>query len=102
MAGGGRRFRCGTWVQHAWADTLHDRMYKNKLKISSDIVRTGALLAALMEEGDRTFNQMANELDGLIANYTAFASAEEVEKEIDIQKLILDNEPKKRRSRAWR
>jgi putative GTP pyrophosphokinase len=38
-----------TWLQHAWADTLHDRMYKNKLKFSADIARTGALLAALME-----------------------------------------------------
>jgi putative GTP pyrophosphokinase len=24
-----------TWVQHAWADTLHDRIYKNKMNISS-------------------------------------------------------------------
>jgi len=44
-----------TWVQHAWADTLHDRMYKNKLKLSTEVVRTGNLLAALMEEGDRDF-----------------------------------------------
>ena len=83
-----------TWVQHAWADTLHDRMYKNKLKISSDVIRTGALLAALMEEGDRTFNQMANDLDGLIANYTASASKDDVKKEIDVLELILNNEPK--------
>jgi ppGpp synthetase/RelA/SpoT-type nucleotidyltranferase len=91
---GGRRaeVQVRTWVQHAWADTLHDRMYKNKLKISPDVVRTGALLAALMEEGDRTFNQLAEELDGLIANYTAFASKTEVEKEIEIQELILGNE----------
>ena len=81
-----------TWLQHAWADTLHDRIYKNKLKLSTDIMRTGALLAALMEEGDRNFNVLADELDGLIANYTAFATRGEVGKEIEIQRLILGNE----------
>lgn len=81
-----------TWLQHAWADTLHDRMYKNKLKLSAGVARTGALLAALMEEGDRNLNVLADDLDGLIANYTAFAPKEDVEKEIGIQQLILDNE----------
>ena len=83
-----------TWLQHAWADTLHDRMYKNKLKLSAEVTRTGALLAALMEEGDRNFNVLADNLDGLIANYTAFATREDVRKEIGIQQLILDNEIK--------
>jgi ppGpp synthetase/RelA/SpoT-type nucleotidyltranferase len=81
-----------TWLQHAWADTLHDRIYKNKLKLSPDILRTGALLAALMEEGDRNFNVLADDLDRSIANYTAFATREDVLKEIDVQQLILGNE----------
>jgi ppGpp synthetase/RelA/SpoT-type nucleotidyltranferase len=83
-----------TWLQHAWADTLHDRMYKNSLTLSADLRRAGALLAALMEEGDRNFNVMAGELDGMIANYTAFALRNDVEKEIDVQELILKNEPR--------
>lgn len=83
-----------TWLQHAWADTLHDRMYKTRLTLSSDVVRTGALLAALMEEGDHTFDRLADDLDGLISNYTAFAKKEDVAKEIDMQRLILENEPK--------
>jgi ppGpp synthetase/RelA/SpoT-type nucleotidyltranferase len=83
-----------TWLQHAWADTLHDRIYKSNLNLLADIRRTGALLAALMEEGDRNFNMMADELDGMAANYTAFASREDVLKEIDVQELILTNEPR--------
>ena len=83
-----------TWLQHAWADTLHDRIYKNALELSPAVHRTGALLAALMEEGDRVLNQLADELDGMISNYTAFAKKKEVEKEIEIQELILKNEPK--------
>jgi ppGpp synthetase/RelA/SpoT-type nucleotidyltranferase len=84
-----------TWVQHAWADTLHDRMYKNDLKVSAELVRTGNLQAALMEEGDRIFDQLANELDGLIANYTAFATKEQVKNEIKIQQLVLNKKPDK-------
>ncbi len=82
-----------TWLQHAWADTFHDRIYKNPLQLPLDVRRTGALLAALMEEGDRTFDQMADDLDGMIANYTAFATQAKVDKEIAVQSLILVNEP---------
>ena len=82
-----------TWLQHAWADTLHDRLYKNPLNLSSEIKRTGNLLAALMEEGDRNYANMAHELDGMLANYTAFAPRQAVSDEIEVQKLILDNEP---------
>ena len=81
-----------TWVQHAWADTLHDRIYKNKMNISFDAKRTGNLLAALMEESDRNFSKLADELDGLIANYTALAPKKDVKEEIDIQERILKND----------
>ena len=89
-----------TWLQHAWADTLHDRLYKNPLKLSSEIKRAGNLLAALMEEGDRNYNTMANELDGMIANYATFATKKDVVHEIEVQQLILDNEPDKRKKPA--
>jgi ppGpp synthetase/RelA/SpoT-type nucleotidyltranferase len=83
-----------TWLQHAWADTLHDRIYKNPLEVGPAVHRTGALQAALMEEGDRNLNAMAEELDGMTANYTAYAKREDVEKELATQRLILANEPK--------
>lgn len=81
-----------TWLQHAWADTLHDRMYKTKLHYSPDTHRTGALLAALMEEGDRSYEQLATEIDGLLLNYSAYAPRVDVEREIAIQDTILQNE----------
>ena len=46
-------------------DTLHDSIYKNKL-FHGNVIRAGALRAALMEEGDRSFNDLANRLDGLM------------------------------------
>ena len=32
-----------TWLQHAWADTLHDRLYKNPLPLPGETRRTGFL-----------------------------------------------------------
>jgi ppGpp synthetase/RelA/SpoT-type nucleotidyltranferase len=85
-----------TWVQHAWADTLHDRTYKAPLKLSTESSRTTALLAALMEDGDRNFDKLAGELDNRAANYATHADKSTVEKEIAAQELILRNEPDKK------
>lgn len=82
-----------TWVQHAWADTLHDRLYKTKLRFSPEVRRVSALLAAIMEDGDRTFDRLAHEVDGMLANYTAHANREDVEREIDVLSVVLANEP---------
>jgi ppGpp synthetase/RelA/SpoT-type nucleotidyltranferase len=78
-------------VQHAWADILHDRMYKAPLKLSAETKRTGALLAAIMEDGDRSFDQLALEVDGMAANYSAYATPENVNREIAKQSLLLGN-----------
>ncbi len=83
-----------TCVQHAWADTLHDRLYKTKLRLSPETKRDSALLAAIMEDGDRNFDQLAEQVDGMLANYTAHADRADVEKEIGVQQVILANEPK--------
>lgn len=81
-----------TWLQHAWADTLHDRIYKNKLTIPGAMKRTGNLLAALVEEGDRVLDALAGTIDGLIANYSSHATREELQREVAIQELVLGNE----------
>ena len=80
-----------TVVQHAWADILHDRLYKAPLKLSSEAKRMGSLLAAIMEDGDRSFDMLAHELDGMAANYTAYATRDDVLAEIEVQELILKN-----------
>ena len=78
-------------VQHAWADILHDRIYKAPLKLSTEARRTGALLAAIMEDGDRSFDQLAGELDGMTANYSAYASRENVQKEIKVNQFLYEH-----------
>jgi len=52
---------------------------------------TGSMPADLVLTGV----QAIDDLDGLIANYTAFATEEDVRKEIAIQQLILGNERRK-------
>ena len=79
-------------AQHAWADTLHDRTYKTPLKLSPEAKRTAALLAAVMEDGDRSFDRLTGEIDGMVANYSAHADRQTVETEIKTQRLIFDNE----------
>ncbi len=86
-----------TWVQHAWADTLHDRMYKTKLTYPAEFKRTGALLAAIMEDGDRAFNRLALDIDGMLANYSAYAEKPDVEREIEVQTLILASADEKKK-----
>lgn len=82
-----------TWVQHAWADTLHDRMYKTRLRLSPETKRLGNLLAAVMEDGDRTFDRLANEVDGMLANYTSHAQREDVDNEAAVITAVLANLP---------
>lgn len=81
-----------TWAQHTWADTLHDRTYKMPLQLSAETKRTSALVAALMEDGDRNLDHLANEVDGLVANYATFADRTKVEEEIQVQQFIFDQE----------
>lgn len=82
-----------TWVQHAWADTLHDRMYKTKLRLSPETKRLGNLLAAIMEDGDRTFDHLANEVDGMLSNYSSYARREDVDNEVAVMTAVLENLP---------
>ena len=87
-------------VQHAWADILHDRVYKTPLKLTTEAKRTGALLAAIMEDGDRSFDQLAGELDGMTANYSAYASRENVQKEIKVNRFLYEHCPDEERPKV--
>jgi len=79
-------------VQHAWADILHDRVYKTPLRLATETKRTGALLSAIMEHGDQNFNSLAIEIDRMVANYAAYATRADVNEEISVHKLILAGE----------
>ena len=79
-----------TWVQHAWADTLHDRIYKAPLKLSSEVLRMGNLLAAILEQGDRGFEELAMRLDAMHSNYSGHATPSDAAREEHVLELLLE------------
>ncbi len=83
-----------TLLQHAWADILHDRIYKSGFKVPEASMRDSARLAALLESTDREFAQFTNNFDRYKLNYSAYMKADERLSEIDALRLILANEPK--------
>lgn len=86
-----------TWVQHAWAEVMHDRIYKARLTYPVEFKRTSALLAAIMEDGDRTFNRLAGDIDGMLANFNAYASKEASDRELKILELVLSSAERDRK-----
>lgn len=87
-----------TLVQHAWADILHDRMYKSKLIYPPEFQRKGALLAAIMEDGDRQFSSLTSDVDGMLTNFNVYVPCEEIKKETAVQRLIHANAAKDKKA----
>ncbi|MCC6234543.1 MAG: RelA/SpoT domain-containing protein, partial [Verrucomicrobiales bacterium] len=80
-----------TWAQHAWADTLHDRTYKPVLAPGKEAERRAALLAALMETSDQIFDGVANEIDGLAANYLPEKHHSQLLRELGVQSSLREH-----------
>ena len=55
-----------------------------------------------MEAADRSMNELADELDGMIANYTAFATKADVARETALQNEIDYESRRWHRNRPWR
>ena len=78
-----------TWLQHALADTLHDRLYKTPLEFSREIKRTAKMLDAIRENADKTLNGLCDDIDSRLAHYSSYASREKIEEEIEQLRLLL-------------
>ncbi|WP_337081097.1 hypothetical protein [Acinetobacter pittii] len=52
-----------TALEHAWAEIEHDRGYKLKGKLPSDLARRFSLLSALLESADMEFNRLTVEIE---------------------------------------
>lgn len=82
-----------TLLQHAWADILHDRIYKSGFRVPEGSLREGARMAAVLETADRDFAFFTAEFDRYKLNYSAYMNAKERDTEIATLQLILANEP---------
>lgn len=58
-----------TLAEHIWADISHDRIYKTNLNIPDAWRREAAMLAAMLENADKMFEQISQEIDSASALY---------------------------------
>lgn len=83
-----------TILQHAWADTAHELSYKNSFKLPRRWQREFARLAAVLEEADRGFDQIATGLKEYASNYGAYFDRLRLEQEVKRHQLVLEADPK--------
>jgi mutator protein MutT len=81
-----------TMLEHAWANPLHDRLYKVALKVRPAMKRDAAGLMALIEDADARIGRLADQVDSFLGHYAAFLRPDELEMEIAIVKALLDCE----------
>ncbi len=83
-----------TYLQHTWADIVHDRIYKTPIQVPVKWKRQVYSLAAMLETADKTFADISGSLDYYIHNYGAMMSEADLKQEIEFVRTILDNEIK--------
>jgi ppGpp synthetase/RelA/SpoT-type nucleotidyltranferase len=83
-----------TVAQHAWAATMHDRLYKPPFQIPTRLRRLGHRIAALLEDADEALNEFERGIQPFLGSYSAYMKPSELDKEIKIVKLVLDVEAK--------
>lgn len=82
-----------TALQHAWADIVHDRLYKSSIEPDHDERRAASVLAALLEEGDRLAQALADSIDDRAQRFGRSQSRESVAAEIDRLELLVALDP---------
>ena len=79
-----------TLLEHAWANPLHDRLYKAALKLPPPVRRDAAGLMALIEDADGRINRLADQVDSYLGQYAAYLAPDELEREIAIVSAVLE------------
>ena len=82
-----------TLLQHAWADFIHDRVYKSPFKVPVPWVREAARLAAELEDADADFARFAEGFDAYTLHYGAYMTRKRMQAEIETLETLLENEP---------
>jgi len=82
-----------TLLQHAWADVIHDRIYKSEFQVPPHFVRDSARFAALLEDIDDGFMRLVEGLEAYHLNFGGHMTQEQVRGEIATLTAILENEP---------
>jgi ppGpp synthetase/RelA/SpoT-type nucleotidyltranferase len=93
-----------TFLQHAWAQACHDRVYKTRLTLPEVYTREVNRLAATLEQADGTLGQVTRAIDSYAGAYVAYMTPEERKVERGVLSVVLENEnePVSRASLALR
>ncbi len=82
-----------TILEHAWADLVHDSVYKTELFPPKHIQRQVSTLSAILENLDSDFARLVGDMFEYKSNFGAFHQRKDVERELEIRKIVLDAEP---------
>ncbi len=90
-----------TLAEHAWADFAHDITYKGAFTLPDRWLREVALMAADLEDVDRTVERIEDGLRTYAASYGAYLEPDALEAEIATLETVLEYDPDNARL-AWR
>ncbi|MCJ7725458.1 MAG: hypothetical protein MUP76_03610, partial [Acidimicrobiia bacterium] len=90
-----------TLAEHAWADFAHDITYKGAFKLPDQWLREIALMAADLEDVDRTVERIEEGLRTYAASYGAYLEPEQLISEIQTLETVLSFDPDNA-NLAWR
>jgi len=83
-----------TVLEHAWASFSHDMAYKSAFGIPAAWERELAVVAALLEEADRSFMRIKAALRAYEASYGSYMTEGEIRREIETLELVLSYDPR--------
>ncbi len=72
-----------TFLQHVWGDVAHDRLYKPGFEVPPRWHRLAARLAAMLEEGDRAFAELAQGVDAYRDHHGVWVDRKRAETELE-------------------
>jgi ppGpp synthetase/RelA/SpoT-type nucleotidyltranferase len=81
-----------TMLEHVWANTLHDRLYKVSIQVPSSLKREAAAIASAMETADARFARLSSEIDSYLSSLSTYMDSDTMEKEISIIEATLQYE----------
>jgi ppGpp synthetase/RelA/SpoT-type nucleotidyltranferase len=73
-----------TLLEHAWANALHDRLYKVSIRVPTALQRDAAGLAATIEATDMRLLRLTQSIDNYLGHYAAYLTRKQIEDEIKI------------------
>ncbi len=86
-----------TLLEHAWANPLHDRLYKVQITPPHELKREAAGLAATLEHADERLMTVAGDIDSYLGHYAAYMDQQRLDSEIKVLAAVVkfEKEPEK-------